>query len=473
MNSKYFGAEAEPKLLKNERPARIAQLVAHEVFKDARVLKEAGSAIAAGAKVLIVSRALPSSSETEKYLTVEGKSVVRIPGYSMYSVLPESALKRLRKASGVETDPTTTAAQNSQTVTAPSNTGNGKAGEVPVASTKRTPSQRMFKGIKDGGYRIANLIDAPVGLASWWIRVVAELRKAKPDLIHCNDANTLVAGYLASKVLRVPFVYDSHELWLHRSTRKNRVLAPHVESLIERITVGAASGVTTVSESIAEWLANEYKLENTPTVVRNVPKSIEETPGRLREMAGLKSSDRIISFSGGINGTRGVDIVVKALELLPDHVHFVMLGFGAADYIEELYDLAQSIGVENRLHIVGPVKADEVAGTLSDSDMAYVYLKPDCLNHKFALPNKLFEAIAAGLPVVASNLPEISKLVTGHGVGEVFEGENPADLASAVQEVLSRQDEYRTAARKASKSLSWDSEAEGLIELYDQVLQDK
>lgn len=472
MTSRSSNTEKRTNLQKNGRPARIAQLVAHDVFKDARVLKEAGSALEAGAQVKIITRALPGSIETDKYLSVEGKPVVRIPGFSMYSALPESALKKLRKAAGTSADTGTEVRQDTATQHTAENSDGQVVSKKQHARTNRTSSQKVFKLMKDGGYRVANLLDAPVGLASWWSRVVTELRTAQPDLIHCNDANTLVPGYIASKVLKVPFVYDSHELWLHRATRKHRIIAPHVEAVIEKVTVPAAAGVTTVSQSIADWLAKEYALTVTPTVVRNVPKAIENVPGRLRSMAGLSSSDRIISFSGGLNSTRGIDVVVKALAHLPANTHFVMLGFGTVEYLDELNELAKSIGVENRIHVVGPVKADEVAGTLSDSDVAYVYLKPDCLNHKFALPNKLFEAIAAGLPVVASNLPEISKLVTSYGVGQVFDGEDPVDLAAAIEVVLGNGQNFRDAAKKARKDLNWDYEAEGLIQLYDDVLRE-
>ncbi|WP_187117580.1 glycosyltransferase family 4 protein [Flaviflexus massiliensis] len=459
------------KLWKQGRPAQIAQLVAHEVFNDSRVLKEATSVIDAGGKVQIIGRALPSTNMAERYLQVEGKSVIRIPGYSMYSILPEKALNKLRKASGMDANSIAILSQNSQ----PDGQSINAANETPEAkgksSSRRTSSQRIFKLVKDGGYRVANLIDAPVGLASWWLRVVSELRKSKPDLIHCNDANTLIPGYLASKALKVPFVYDSHELWRHRATRENRIIAPHVEALIETFAAPRAAGIITVSQSIAEWLELEYKLPEMPTLVRNVPETMEtEVPGSLREMAGLGTDDRIFSYSGSINPTRGIEIAVQALSMLPNKVHFVMLGYGSADYSKSLNDLAVSLGVEDRIHIVGPVRADEVAGTLSDSDVAYIYLKSDILSHRFALPNKLFEAIAGGLPVVVSNRPEAANLVSELGIGRILESDEPGVLASAVQAVLDDGAQYRHATSEARKGISWGNEAARMIDLYAKVL---
>lgn len=442
------------------RPARIAHLVAHEVFNDARVLKEATSAMSAGSEVKIISRLLPGQPFSENDIVVEGKSVARVPGLSIYSLIPIRFLTAIRRASGMTVD-----SSGQITTSAPTSTSVAN-----VSTKRRSTKQTLVKAVKDGAYRVANTLDSPVGLSSWWARSIQQLKEYQPDIIHCNDANTLVPGYLASKILNVPYVYDSHELWLHRATRKRRVIAPHIEALTEKIAVPAAAGVVTVSGSIARWLQAKYSLDTLPSVVRNVPDAIENVPGRLREMAGLSQEDRVISFSGGLNATRGIEVVVGALHHLESDVHFVMLGFGAQEYLDSIYALADQLGVRERVHIVGPVPAGEVPGSLSDSDVAYVFLRPDCLNHEYALPNKLFEAISAGLPVVAPDLPEISRLVSRERVGRVFAGEDPIVLAEAIRSVLKDQESYRRASEQTREKLTWSSEALHLIEIYEQIL---
>ncbi|MFB9732784.1 glycosyltransferase, partial [Ornithinimicrobium kibberense] len=312
-----------------------------------------------------------------------------------------------------------------------------------------------------------------VRLGHWWYGAVRTARGLEPDVVHANDANTLVPALLTTMGTPGQVVYDSHELWRRRNTRQDRWLAPAVDALVETVGTRLAAGVITVSPSIATWLQDHYHLAQTPTLVRNIP-TARPTPapaeGRLRELAGLGPEARVVSYTGSITTGRGLEETVDALALLDDDVHLVLLGYGAPQYVDRLLRRARTEGVADRMHLVGSVPSAQVPQTLADADVAVVYVRPICLSYLYSLPNKLFESIHAGLPIVAADLPDTAEVVRRHGVGEVFDARTPADLAAAIRTVLADPGHYRQAAVAAARDLTWEREAARMVALYDRVL---
>ncbi|WP_420818992.1 glycosyltransferase [Ornithinimicrobium flavum] len=310
-------------------------------------------------------------------------------------------------------------------------------------------------------------------LTTWWLGAVRQTRALAPDVVHANDANALVPALLGTLGTPARVVYDSHELWRHRNIRPDRLLAPAVEAIIESVGVRLTAGVVTVSPSIARWLQERYSLERVPTLVRNIPPA-RPTPareqGRLRELAGLGPGARVVSYTGGITTGRGLEETVDALALLGPDVHLVLLGYGDPRYVAGLLDRVERTGVADRVHLVGSVPSAQVPSTLADADVAVVFVRPICLSYRFSLPNKLFESIHAGLPIVAADLPDTAQVVTEHGVGEVFDARTPADLAAAIEQVLADPERYRRASARAAQELTWEAEAARLLDLYSTVL---
>lgn len=114
--------------------------------------------------------------------------------------------------------------------------------------------------------------------------------------------------------------------------------------------------------------------------------------------------------------------------------------------------------------------SDEVSSAAADADVSLVFTQPKNLSYKFSLPNKLFESIHAGLPVVASALPDVTELVERYAVGKVVGHDDLEAMAAAIMSVVDDPASYREAARRATLDLSWEHEMERLHELYDRVL---
>ena len=150
----------------------------------------------------------------------------------------------------------------------------------------------------------------------------------------------------------------------------------------------------------------------------------------------------------------------------------MLLGYGEEDYLDQVRARAAELGVAGRVHLVGAVAPAEVSSALADGDVAVVHVRPVCLSYRYALPNKLFESIRAGLPIAAADLPDMRAVVEELGVGEVFSGEEPADLAAALLRILEDPAAYRERARAVAPHLTWEAEAAPLLEAYARLSEE-
>lgn len=459
-----------------ERDTRIAVLVYNDAANDSRVLKEASSLCDEGYQVRIIAverRELGRRAEVTKLR--DGLDLERVPEFAVERMLPAVApLWRalIRAGAAPDTTPATEAA-----VVSPAGTSRAQPVPSPSTTPRRTVTGARsvaLRGLRNLGERAYRTLT----LGTYWVNATRAGRRLAPRIVHANDANTLVPALAIRALSRHPvaIVYDSHELWRHRNIRSDRLVAPLVETLIESVGIRLVDGVITVSPSIATWLQQTYRLEQRPTLVRNVPAADglpDPSTGVLRERAGLSPEDRVIAYGGRITTARGIEETIAALPHLDADVHFVLLGYGEAAALEQVREKARAHEVEERVHLVGAVAPEEVARSLADGDVAVVHVRPICLSYRFALPNKLFESIRAGLPIAAADLPDMRAIVEDLGVGEVFRGSSPEDLADALRAILEDPEAHRAAARAAAPHLTWEREATAMLEMYRTLLPEE
>lgn len=305
-------------------------------------------------------------------------------------------------------------------------------------------------------------------LASFVHRVVA----LRPDVVHAHDAAMLLPGLIGARLTGARLVYDSHELATGVPYRRG-AWAWFVRT-IERIAVPRCAAVITVSDGIAERLQALYGLRRRPAVVRNVTEL--EPPGAptgvLRRHLCIGDAPLVL-HQGAPAPDRGCEVLIRALAEVPD-AHVAFLGSSPfAGYEDGLLALAGACGVSERVHFVASVPLAELLTWTADADIGVSLLQDTCENHRLALPNKVFEYLAAGVPVVVSDLPEMTDLVCRHGVGWAIRADDDTTLAEALRRALAARaaaslgERLRTAARE----LSWDAERGRLRTVYEVVRQ--
>jgi glycosyltransferase involved in cell wall biosynthesis len=302
------------------------------------------------------------------------------------------------------------------------------------------------------------------------------------DVVHCHDHLMLrVGAEIKQRRPEVKLVYDSHELlhgWplnLDQQTglvlRVKSVMARRLAILRERREAALADAVVTVNDSLADDLMGHFGLRRRPVVLRNAPRlrPLPERTDRLRDRFRIPPSQRILVFVRSRLHTRTLNLerVLDEFRARPD----VALVFISRDPLQgnEVKAYAERRGCANA-HFHEAIPPAEVVPTLASADVGLVptWNRRD-LSYWYALDNKLFDYVAAGLPVLATAQPEYRRLVETHGVGLCVNPDEPDAYVRGFDAVVAGEAEYRRASRAAREALCWEQEEPRLIGLYAEL----
>ena len=305
----------------------------------------------------------------------------------------------------------------------------------------------------------------PLFYASYNTRLFFYLLSSKTDLIVANDLDTLMASYLASKIKGVPLVYDTHEYYTETPELVNRPGVQAVWRGIEKRVFPRLKHVYTVNESIARIYEKAYGVE--VQVVRNVPETKALLPERNRRLKGLPEDKKIILLQGaGINIHRGAEEMVRAMQYIENAVFMVV---GGGDVLDNLKRLTSELGLENKVIFIPKQPLDKVLEYTVEADLGVTLDKDTNPNYRYSLPNKLFDYIQAGVPVLASPLAEVKKIIEEYDIGTTIDSHDPRHIADKVNEIFSDPKKlglWKQNLKFASEALCWEKEEQTLIQIY-------
>jgi glycosyltransferase involved in cell wall biosynthesis len=292
------------------------------------------------------------------------------------------------------------------------------------------------------------------------VAFVRAARRLRPDVVHAHDAAMLAPGWAATRLSGAALVYDAHEYAAGVPYRK-RGWALFVTAL-ERLLIRCCAAVITVSDGLADRLQARYGLPERPVVVRNLPDPAEHDPAfqapDLREALGIDPDAPLVLHLGAVALDRGCETLVRAMAHLPE-AHLLFLGADDGAYVDRLRDVAEQTGVDRRVHLCPSVPVGHVRAHVSQADVGVSLLEDSCENHRLALPNKAFEYLAAKIPVVASDLPELRALLEASEVGWLVDPADPESVAAGLRRSLAAGGSLDDALALAGERLAWSSEA--------------
>lgn len=287
----------------------------------------------------------------------------------------------------------------------------------------------------------------------------------KANLLISNDIDTALANRWIQKIKKIPLIIDCHEYFTGVPELVGREKTIKTWKRIERKTLPKANEVITVNQSLANLFKDEYNIN--VHVVRNVPANHSFTNRTTKPIFDFK----YIIYQGAVNVDRGLEEMIEAMQFIENH-KLVIAGKG--DILESLKNHTSSLEWKDKIVFLGAIKPNELKNYTQQAELGLSLEKDTCINYKYCLPNKLFDYIQAGIPVLTSDLPEMKIIVDQYQIGETILSHQPKDIADAIKKILSNKvqyDIYCNNCVEASKNLSWEYESKILETIFAKYLK--
>ena len=314
-----------------------------------------------------------------------------------------------------------------------------------------------------------------------WIKIAKNINA---DVITGHDLPGLSIGWLSnlfkSKNNKSKLVYDAHEYEIGRTLEnKNNIIRNILIPKIEKFLISKCEFCIMVNDSIADNVQKSYKLNKRPLVVRNIPSNwnldnekIELKRNEFNKELNLNSDTFIVMYHGNVMHGRGLETLIETISIC-ENVALIILGNGNEEYIKKLKNIVESKGISKRTIFKNAVPLKDLWKYVGAADVDVTLAKNTCLNHYYMLPNKLFEAIQSGTPVIGSNFPEIARILNTYKVGLTVDPENILDIKQKIyklkdDELLHKQ--CKNNAINSKSILCWENEKEKLRNEYEKIL---
>lgn len=297
------------------------------------------------------------------------------------------------------------------------------------------------------------------------IRLFFFLLFSKMDVLLANDLDTLLPNFLVSKIKNIPLVYDSHEMFCEGPELQGRKFVQSFWKIIEKWIVPKLKYTYTVSKSIAEDYNKEYNANF--KIIRNIP-TLKKESRKVEQLS--FNGKKIILYQGVMNPGRGLEEMIAAMPFVENAV-LLIIGFGKVE--NELKEMVRKMGVEEKVIFYGRVPFEDLFSYTKQADIGLLLERPLGLSFTYALPNKLFDYIHAELPIIASPLIDVKRIMDKFEIGILTKKYNPEYLAYTINEMLYNAEKrkvWKANMQKAKQELNWEKEQQKLKEIYDSLL---
>ncbi len=411
---------------------KVCMVVKNQLWNDARVKKEAISLTEAGFNVTIVARTEEGCPTEETWKNIR---ILRPP--------KDSARREvLRK----------------KVIGASAKKNNSLKSRI-IRLLRRNRFRRFLTDLKR---------DIP-----WEYRLYRAALSTGADIFHANDLDTLFICAKAAGKLGAKLVYDSHELWLESSryfiatSALNRLRY----RITEKILTPRTDAVIAVTPSRGEVMKKLYPSIRKLVIIENSTDPIEklQESSYLRNRLGIPVSVPVILYQGIICPERGLDKLLEAASILRNEdIAIVIMGHDA--WQGKLHRMHSEMNLKDSVFLLPPVPSETLPEVTVSADVGLILFENTCLNHYYSLPNKLYEYMMAGLPIIASDFPEMARIINNHNCGILVDSTDAEAIASGIRVLVNSPDEMRQMGirgRKASlDKYNWPVEEKKLVDLY-------
>jgi glycosyltransferase involved in cell wall biosynthesis len=336
--------------------------------------------------------------------------------------------------------------------------------DLPCVDVRRVTIR--LRGVSSSGNRVMKLLR----YAEYSIRIFIVALRCPAGIIVAHDLTSLPAAWLAARLRRKAIVYNAHEIL----GETNEQAAP-LQSLWRRLDgffCPRVDAMIVPEENRARIFVEDYGARKMPVVVPNVPLLRAPNPGGvLREFFAAKGAQAatIMLYQGLFEEGRGLDAMIEAMRSVTEGTVLVLIGGGTKEYEARLRELIDKHGLAKRVFTMPWVPYDDLHGYTCSADAGVLLYRNDGRNNYYCAPNKLYEYMHAGLPVVTSNFPGLKTLVEGEDIGICVDPDSAEEIArafNALSDETFRKEKGNRALRIAREKYHWEMVVEKIFELY-------
>lgn len=285
----------------------------------------------------------------------------------------------------------------------------------------------------------------------------------KGDILLANDLDALLPNYLVSKIKGLDLVFDSHEIFSEIPTLYNRKFKKSIWKWMEKMMVPKIEHFYTVSKGYADWFEKQY--QNRPKIIMNVPEIKPNIDSEITvQLPEIKSGEKILIYQGALNFSRGVDKMINAMQYIEKSQLWII---GKGPKLTEFENLVKELNLSERVKFIGQISPSQLKLITPKADLGLSLEEDYGISYRFALPNKIFDYIHAGIPILGTNLPEIKNTIEQYQIGKTIENHEPKHITKLVMEMLNEGKElYQGNLQKAAEVFNWSNEEKKLEQIY-------
>lgn len=332
------------------------------------------------------------------------------------------------------------------------------------------------KGSRPLGTKYPNSINRVWSVFKW----AKEARALKPNIISGHDIDGLLVGYISTlfKKKKPKLIYDSHEYELGRN-KKRSVIQLKIIKLIEGYLMRRCAFSIMVNDNIADLVQQIHHLKDRPIVIRSTPnywnidKSVTDSiHAEYCKALGISLDSFFVMYHGGLLKDRGIETLIKVVSQDPQ-IYGVILGNGQPEYVTSLHELADNLGVKDRILFKAAVPIEELWKYVGAADLGLIMIPAHCENHRLSLPNKFFENIQAETPLVCPDYPAMRKIIEQYDNGIVCDVTNVDNVKTSIERLRCNDEllnHKKNGAKIAKKELCWEKEQVDLRKCYKMLI---
>jgi glycosyltransferase involved in cell wall biosynthesis len=298
----------------------------------------------------------------------------------------------------------------------------------------------------------------PLFYAEYNTRLFFFLLTKKLDGICAIDLDTILPGLFISKLKNIPRIYDAHEYFTELKEVRTRPRVQKAWLAIERFAVPQFDNGYTVSDGLAEAFQKKYKRDY--PVIRNLPV--------LQPLVPVEKNEKFLVYQGAVNEARGFEYLIPAMK----SVRYKLVVCGDGNFMEPLKQLIEKYEVSSKVELKGMLVPAQLRAVAQEATLGMALSEKEGLNQLYALPNKFLENMHAGLPQIAMDFPEYTKINSRYRIAVLLSSLDVAEIADTINRTMADDkllDELRANALKAREEYCWQREQDLLIDFYKRL----